>query len=243
MNAIVEIAGRDSFAAAIKFSGENEVETLYPTYAHTGTEFGDMAAVKRNVKKLRRHLKKTTGIDVTPLEEIADYRLWRALNGRFVSVLIKKYGFYTPCIGCHLYVHLARLPLAQKLGVKKIVAGEREHHEAGVKMNQTRCAIDAYERVMGSAGIDMVFPVRYIESSEDLKRYADWLWDEGENQLECVLSGNYRDAAGAQLAVDREKQEKFAAEFIEKAGMKLAKEILSGGGGYEEIVEATIRES
>lgn len=243
MNAIVEIAGRDSFAAAIKFSEENEVDTLYPTYVHTGTEFGDMAAVKRNVDELRRHLKETRDVEVDPLEELADYTLWKALNGRFISVLIQRYGFYTPCIGCHLYVHLARIPLARKLGIKTIVAGEREYHEAGAKINQTRCAIDAYKNVMNAVGIDIVFPVRSVERSEDLLRLADWLWDEGENQLKCVLSSNYRDAAGMMLEVDAKKQEKFAKEFIEKAGTRLAQEIIRSDTNYEAIVEATLRES
>jgi len=241
MTAIVEIAGRDSFAAAIKFSRENAVDTIYPTFAHTGTEFGDMEDVRRNVELLRRQLNKESGTGVDDLTELADYRLWRALNGRFISILIQKYGFYTPCIGCHLYVHLVRLPLTQKLGVNTLIAGEREYHEAGQKLNQTKCAIDAYKKVLESVGVDIVFPVRHLKDSSELMEYADWLWEEGGNQPQCVLSGNYRGAAGIDSGIDPEKQERFAEEFIVSVGKELASKIVKGDDDYIEIVETALK--
>ncbi|MCF8037391.1 MAG: hypothetical protein K9K62_11005, partial [Desulfobacteraceae bacterium] len=45
-------------------------------------------------------------------------------------------GHYTPCTGCHLYLHAVRIPLARMLGNVPIIGGERESHSGKVKVNQ-----------------------------------------------------------------------------------------------------------
>lgn len=38
---ILEIAGRDSFAALFKYMESHDIDGILPTIAYTGTEFGD----------------------------------------------------------------------------------------------------------------------------------------------------------------------------------------------------------
>jgi hypothetical protein len=100
--AILEIAGRDSIAAAIKSVEENGFTDLLPVYVYTGTEFGDWAHVKEAVERLSRRL---PDVCVHPLRVMGSPQFWKALNGRFISELIARFGFYSPCPGCHLYLH------------------------------------------------------------------------------------------------------------------------------------------
>ena len=134
--AIVEMAGRDSVAAAIRAAEEGEYTDFIPTYVYTGTEFGNWRSVSDAVDRLSKRL---PGIRVHELIVLGSARFWQALNGRFMSELISRYRFFTPCIGCHFYLHAARLPLSLLMGNVPVIAGEREMHDGAIKVNQTSC--------------------------------------------------------------------------------------------------------
>ncbi|MBW2568941.1 MAG: hypothetical protein JRD93_13615 [Deltaproteobacteria bacterium] len=121
--AIVEIAGRDSVAAAVKAVEDEGFTDLLPTYVYTGTEYGAWSSVGEAVKRLSKRLPE---IRVHPPLVFGSPLFWQALNGRFINELIAKYDFFTPCIGCHLYLHSVRIPLALALGKAPIISGERE---------------------------------------------------------------------------------------------------------------------
>ncbi|MFZ3062894.1 MAG: hypothetical protein WA148_04000, partial [Actinomycetota bacterium] len=240
IDAIVEIAGRDSFAAILKFCQENKVRTLLPTYVHTATEYGDFGETKRNVDMFREHLLKRFDVRLLDLVELENPRLWWALNGRFVSLLFQKFGFWTPCIGCHLYVHLMRVPLARKLAVKKIISGEREYHEGGTKLNQTRAAIDAYTKILRSVGVELVQPLENLSSSKVLTNILGQDWDEGDRQMSCVLSGNYRLSGKTGNCSDEKMQQSYIDDFLIPVGKKLSQNLLAGQDNFVQVVEESL---
>ncbi len=132
--AIIEMAGRDSVAAAIKSVKEEGFTDLLPTYVYTGTEFGSWASVPEAVARMKKQL--PANVKVHDLLVFGSPGFWQALNGRYAGELLNKYGFYTPCIGCHLYLHSTRIPLAVLLGNKPVITGERESHDGRIKINQ-----------------------------------------------------------------------------------------------------------
>lgn len=242
IDAIVEIAGRDSFVAALKFCREHPLKTLLPTVVRTGTEYGDFDMTVRYVGLLRATLAADHGVTLLDLIVLKDAELWWALNGRFVSLLFQRYGFYTPCIGCHLYVHLMRIPPALKENVTTIVSGERESHDAGTKLNQTARALAAYTDVLRSAGLELVLPVRAVTSSDELKSYAGWLSEEGEGQLNCVFSGNYRLPDGGAVCPPDGIEDRFYREFLIPAGTRIAASLASGRRDFLAIVADVLKE-
>ena len=187
--AIVEIAGRDSVAAAIKSVEEGEFSDLLPTFVYTGTEYGSWLSVMMAVERLSSRL---PGTRIHDLVVMGSPDFWRALNGRFISILIEKYGFYTPCIGCHLYLHSIRIPLALNIGGVPIISGERERHDAHIKINQTSVALDFYEELSKGFGIQLLLPLRHIQEGSHIEEILGFHWPEGKEQLGCTLSGNYR---------------------------------------------------
>ena len=187
--AIVEMAGRDSVAAAIKSVGEEEFSDLLPTFVYTGTEYGSWPSVMMAVERLSNRL---PGTRIHNLVVMGSPDFWRALNGRFISILIEKYGFYTPCIGCHLYLHSIRIPLALKIGGVPIISGERERHNGHIKINQNSVALDFYKKLSKDFGIQLLLPLRHIQEGSHIKEILGFHWQEGKEQLGCTLSGNYR---------------------------------------------------
>ena len=192
--AIVEIAGRDSVAAAVKSVDEESFTDLLPTYVYTGTEHGPWASVNQAVERLAGLLPE---VRIHNLVVLGSPCFWQALCGRFISELISRYGFYTPCVGCHLYLHSVRMPLAHALGKVPIISGEREWHDGAIKVNQIYEALNVYEKIAKEFGIRLLFPVRNITKGDRIEEILGFEWQEGKEQLGCVLSGHYRALEGS----------------------------------------------
>ncbi len=191
--AIVEMAGRDSVAAAIQAAEEGKFTDFIPTYAWTGTEFGEWQSVLKAVERLAERL---PGIRVHKLVVLGSPRFWQALNGRYLFELLSRYRFFSPCIGCHFYLHAVRIPLALLLGKAPVIAGERESHDGAVKVNQTAAALDGYEALFADFEVPLILPLRRIERGKEVEEILGCSWEEGKEQLGCVLSGNYRTLDG-----------------------------------------------
>lgn len=207
--AIVEIAGRDSVAAAIMAVEKEGFSDLLPIYVYTGTEYGPWLDIEQAVSRLSISLPK---IRIHDLLMIGSPKFWRALNGRYVSELISRYGFYTPCVGCHVYLHGVRIPLAHTLGNVPIIAGERELHNGSVKINQIPEALDWYEKLALKFGIELLMPLRKISNGRLIEDTLGFDWKQGKEQFGCCLSGNYRFANG-EIKILPSQIQRFLKEF------------------------------
>jgi hypothetical protein len=136
------------------------------------------------------------GIRVQQLLILGSPGFWGALNGRYISELVKRYGFFTPCVGCHVYLHSVRIPLALTLGKIPIISGERERHDESIKVNQISEALNVYKKITEEFGIELLSPMRNIKDGKEVKDILGIDWEEGKEQLECVLAGNYRKVDG-----------------------------------------------
>ena len=191
--AIVQIAGRDSVAAAVAAVRKRGFRTLIPTIAFTGTETGDREAPFRAVEALRGLV--GSEAEVAEPVTLTDPALWSAMNARPAAEIQRRFGIYSPCLACHLYFHLLRVPLAWEHGYAPIVSGERDTHDGRVKLSQTAESIDAAVRVLRSAGVELLEPVRHA-SGEEIAELVGGDWEQGRGQLGCLLSGNYADLRG-----------------------------------------------
>lgn len=221
--AIVEIAGRDSVAAAIKAAEDEGFTDLLPVYTYTGTEYGKWKSVEDAVKRLSRK----KNLNVHNLLATGSPGFWRALNGRFISSLVKRYGILIPCVGCHLYLHSARIPLSVLLGVKPVISGERESHDGRKKINQTPESLDAYIKTAGRFGVPLLMPLRHIGDGKEIENILGFEWKEGMEQLECTLSGNYRNIDGG-CDIKKEQMKNYINEFLLPCAEKIITAYLEG---------------
>lgn len=219
--AIVEIAGRDSVAAAVAAVRDRGFRTLLATAVFTGTEYGDDGTPQRAA----RMLEGIVGEDavVLPLVRLGSPALWAALNGRFASVLLERYGIFSPCLACHLYMHLCRVPLSWLLGNVPVIAGERDAHGERVKLSQTPSGIDACVRVLARAGVELVEPIRHVREAQGIVDLVGEGWEQGARQLGCVLGGNYVGLDG-EVRYDELGYARYVRGFLEPAGRAIVEE-------------------
>lgn len=213
--AVAEIAGRDSVAAAVTAVRERGIRTVLPTAVLTGTEYGDLEAPERATRHLRELLEGSA--EVLPLVSLASPDLWSALNGRFAAVVHEAFGVCSPCLACHLYLHLARVPLAGSLGDVPVIAGERDSHGGRVKLSQTPLGIDASIRVLARAGIELLEPVRHVHDAAAIAALVGGGWAAGEGQLRCVHSGNFAALDGT-VTYDELAYSRYLHRYMEPVG-------------------------
>jgi hypothetical protein len=222
--AIVEIAGRDSVAAAAKTAERGTFTDLLPTFVYTGTEHGPWSHVMETYDRLVHRL---SGIRIHNLIVLGSPGFWQALNGRFIAELISRYRFYTPCIGCHLYLHSIRIPLSLMLGNVPIISGEREWHNGSSKINQTGEALDTYLSISKQFGVVLDFPLRRINASSEIRNILGFPWEQDEEQLGCVLSGNYR-ALSCDLDTHTWQIQSYLDEFARPCVTEILASYLNG---------------
>ena len=190
--AIAEIAGRDSVAAVVVAAKDGLFDALIPTVVYVPTEYGDWGAILKTSEALQAEVASRFGKRVFPPLLIGSADLWHALNGRFLSVLNERFGTFSPCPGCHLYMHISRIPIAKLLGARIVITGERESHDGKVKINQTPMALDFYQEVYRAFDLELVMPLRRVASTEEVQALAGGAWSDATNkQLTCVFSANY----------------------------------------------------
>lgn len=212
--AIAEIAGRDSVAAAIAAVRQRRFTRLLPTIALTGTETGDRKAPLRTVDTLARLL--GDSCEVLEPVTLTDPTLWAAMNARYAAVIRTRFGTWSPCLACHLYLHLLRVPVSWDAGNAPVIAGERDSHDGRIKLSQLPAGIDASIRVLGYSGVELIAPIRYASGAE-VSELVGSGWAQGGGQLDCVLSGNYMDFDGS-ARHDEEAYEGYLAGFFEPVG-------------------------
>jgi len=213
--AIVEIAGRDSVAAAVAATREHRFRELVPTVAFTGTETGDREAPARAVSILRSLV--PAGTVVREPVALSDPALWSAMNARPAAELRRRFGVtFSPCLACHLYLHLLRVPLSWSHDNAPVISGERDTHDGRVKLSQTTQSIDAAIRVLSHASVQLLQPIRGLSSAE-VAELTGHAWELQHGQLGCQLSGNYLNFDGS-VTYDEEAYERYLTGFFEPVG-------------------------
>ncbi len=239
--AIIEIAGRDSIAAVLSFCGSLQgVEVLVPTVVYTGTEFGSPHVLLENISFLRDKLKGHA--QLLPPVVMGSPGWWSAVNGRYLSVLIQLYGHTFTCVGCHMYLHAARIPLARELGIDMVISGERESHGGKIKINQCPLALDAYSKLMEEFGVRLLLPLRKKNEEAEISSLTGD-WKENQRQRSCVLSGNYRDLDGAcSVEGNGDIFKRYLQEYLLPVTYEIVESLLhEGSSDYIRITENILR--
>ncbi len=237
---IGEFAGRDSVAAILKAMEDSSIRNILPVASFSPTEYGNIQILESNYEKMLHRTKELYGNRKTiyPLIYYSNFDLWTVINGRFVDYIIKKFGFYTPCIGCHAYFHLLRIAMALRLG-KKIIAGERESHDGRIKINQRAEALKGYEKIARALGVELIMPIRYIEDGAEVERIIGWDWQEGKGHQTCAFSKNYIGPDG-KVTYNKDMVEKFIDKYLYPVSVALGRLLIQEGESTKEKMLQTL---
>jgi len=221
--AIAEIAGRDSIAAAIRACEMLPIKAIVPTIVYTSTEFGDWEILSNKITFLKERFNRY-GLKVFDPVFLGDPKLWNVLCGRLAAHLFRIFGFYTPCAGCHLYIHAIRVPLAKMLNCTMVIGGERESHDGKIKLNQVNIALDSYTKLLEKFHVELILPLRPIDSGQTIAAIIGGGYEDGR-QLECVMSKNYQEIDGT-VSYDYMALKRFFDEFALKIAERAVRSYL-----------------
>ena len=157
---VVEIAGRDSYAALIKYALTNKGSYLLPTITKIPTEEPRYYEFIDTFKMLSEYIKELGSHLYEPIW--VDTKSWRR---RFTMTAVHQfdYGFSSPCLACHSIVHGIRVDLALSLS-GKIITGEKQWHGEFIKLNQNDKVFKMFDEFFGSLGVELIRPV--VEESD-----------------------------------------------------------------------------
>ena len=104
---LTDFAGRDSIAACMQILKDEDIDTIIPVGDIVPSRYGDTDSYSRNWKALAQLIEKNhMNIDLKPWFIVDGQDFWKTLNERYVNQIMKKYGRFTPCIGCHFHLRL-----------------------------------------------------------------------------------------------------------------------------------------
>lgn len=205
--AVAEIADRDSVAAVLKVMKEGEIKEILPIADIIPPEHGNIRKGFNQVFWLKEKAKKYN-VKIYDLMFIESYDLYSTLAARYSRELINRYGFYTPCIACHMYFHTIRVPIVKALGGTQIIGGERNSHDGRLKPSQIPIAIDYYKKAVGMLGGNLVLPLRdIVDTNEIIKLTYD-----DHPQLSCMFKETYGGLPES-IMRDEERLKGFLEEF------------------------------
>ncbi len=227
--AILEVSGLDSLAAAAVVSRYRSPKPyMIPSVASVPSEFGNRVAF---VKQVRDTLEATCGAeDVAPIAGVRDYRLWTILNGQYLPSILQRFQLYSPCIGCHVYVHVLRILLAKLVGAHVVVSGERLLHDASQKINQMSISMSAHRQLFQTSGITLVTPLLEIASGHEVKRVIGAY--DNRHDMSCAFSSRLTDRRG--VLYDVERLAEYYCSFVVPAALAyLDWSLLQWSGEYK----------
>jgi hypothetical protein len=209
---IADISGKDSIAALVKVIEENPSAVIIPSIIELACEYGDKTQYNKVIKKLSVEFN-NKGRRIMPgiISEVND--LWKALVASNIQDSIKSYSFYSPCIACHLVLHLTRIKIAKHLNIKNVISGERELHSDREKINQLGFVLDFYNSIYDLMGIKHHLPLRHISNNEEVNKII-----ENHNNisihLNCLFSGNYYKSGTNDFAIDKTHIRDYVEEYL-----------------------------
>ncbi|MBN2795038.1 MAG: hypothetical protein JXR88_06505 [Clostridia bacterium] len=224
---IGEFSGRDSVAAILKAFEREDINYVLPVASFSSTEYGDFNTIYNNYEKTLAYVNKHfKGKKILyPLYEYNRPDLWHLFIGRKMSLITERYGFISPCIGCHLYFHLTKIPFARFLS-KRIISGERDSHDGKLKVNQLNESLETYKEVLNSLGYELIMPLQHEILGKAIQDLIGWTWEEGEDHPKCVLSGNYRDKKNKAI-FDMNQMISYFEEYLKPAGQIVGQHLLN----------------
>lgn len=242
---LAEIAGKDSISSIISFSKIKKNITIVPTIVYTGTEYGNKHTYLETIEFLKNFLYKYY-IKFENTKVIHNEKLWNILNARYQYLINKRFGFFTPCIMCHFYAHLIRIPIYIKYKAVGLITGERVFHDGKIKLNQHPNTLKCFYDLFNKYGIQLILPNYNIRDTKEINKIIkDEYIITHANDIKCVLSGNLMGFPNQQRFY-LSRLDNFLDNFVEPVGDFCINSIMQDGEvnlkQLENLIEGIINE-
>ena len=209
---IADIAGKDSIAALIRVLDDKASAVIVPSVIDLACEYGDKNQYYKVLSNLNKKFNKEKRRILPGIISYAN-DFWQALASGHIQESIKLYGFYSPCIACHLVMHIIRIKIASYLGLQNVISGERELHANREKINQLGFVVDFYNSLYTAMHVKHHLPLRFINNNDEINKVIDSN-DVIYNQLNCLFTGNYYQKGTAAFAIDMNRVREYLTDYL-----------------------------
>lgn len=224
--ATASVAGRDSALAILMSVESGQYDCILPVVVRTPGKYtnsqdkvsqyndlGDYGVRGDTLKRLKQAVEQRSSTLKSPcylLNAIfieTDARSWINTTTQNESDaptnnLPFNRAINSPCLACHIYIYYVRAMLCQRLGIKKMIGGDRICHDKTIKINQTEEALNIICRISQKEfGVEFVTPIKTITSNAEIRKPLDRYGLSSINDISCVFDGqgaidlsNYDDA-------------------------------------------------
>lgn len=208
---IADVTGRDSIAALIKTIEFHSPNFVIPSVIILGCEFGNKGQHQKTIHKISE-IYKDTQTQILPGILLDINQFWKLFIAKNINSTVDKYNFFSPCIACHLIMHLVRIKLAYYFKSNNVISGEREFHADRQKINQLDFVLDFYNKIFSAAGINHHTPMRHIKENDKINEIVN---KSGAIaiELDCLFSGTYYNSSG-QIAFNKDDIKDYVQTYL-----------------------------
>lgn len=209
---IADISGTDSIAALIMIMEQTPHAIIIPSIIDLACEYGDKGQYQNVIIKIKEAFSNKKRIVLPTIISEAN-NLWKAIVSDDIHNTINSYGFYSPCIACHLVLHLIRIKIATHLKVRNVISGERESHSGKEKINQLDFVLDFYNSIYNAARIKHHLPLRHISESKSINKLLESKKCSSV-RLNCLFAGNYYKRGTTELILDKTSVRSYVENYL-----------------------------
>ena len=138
--------------------------------------------------------------------------LWKLFIGESINHMVEEYGFFSPCVACHLIMHISRIKLSQYFQSTNVISGEREIHGDREKINQLSFVLDLYDELYKASGITHHTPIRHLRDNDIIRSIVN-KYGVSSVKLDCLFSGTYCDQTG-KVVIDKTKLFEYVRHYV-----------------------------
>jgi hypothetical protein len=208
---IADITGYDSIAALVKIIEDKSPGIIIPSVILLGCEFGDKNQFSRIIDRIRNVFERS-GVKISDGVLLDINLLWKFFIGKSINKTIENYNFFSPCIACHLLMHISRIKLSQYFRSTNVISGERELHGFKEKINQLPFILDLFNELFNSFGITHHTPIRHFQNNQDLINIIN-KYRLDVVKLDCLFSDTYYDQNN-KLIIDMHHLKNYVKNYL-----------------------------
>lgn len=153
--AVAEITGPADLPALRELLKHHRPDGLLPTFAYTGTEYGDWAQLSDMAARLKKKFEKELNIYVAEPVVLGSPALWKALREAHEEEVRRRFGFPCSCLGCRLYSYVLRVPLCKTIDARFFIPSLHGLVQRGCPAHTTTIERKYFTFLMSGYGIDV----------------------------------------------------------------------------------------
>jgi hypothetical protein len=88
-----------------------------------------------------------------------------------------------------------------------------------LKVNQTATALNCYQDLATHFGVSLLLPLRHMDDGKEIETILGFHWKQDDEQLGCVLSGNYKNLEN-RVTITEKQVQAYLKEFAFPLALK-----------------------